>query len=525
MSAGSLALILHAHLPFVRHPEHAEFFEEDWLFEAITESYIPLFAMMQRLVRDGVPFRLALSVTPPLCAMLDDELLRARYRRHLDRNIALAEREIERTRNEPPLHDLARFYHGSLSEIRRQYEAWDCDLLAVCRQLRDAGFLELIASAATHGLLPLLAPSPEAARAQVAIGCDVYRQYFQGEPVGFWLPECAYAPGLETILQQNNLRWFVVDAHAFALANPRPRRALYAPSFTSAGPAAFPRDPQSSRQVWSAESGYPGEPVYRDFYRDIGFDLPVDYVFADSTTQIPRFTGLKYHRITARDAAEKELYQPTWAESAARVHAEDFLDSRLRQMEALQDCGFPPIVTMPFDAELFGHWWYEGPLFLEHFLRLVAAHPDRLKMTTPGAYLADNPTQQIVAPAASSWGDNGFLGVWLDESNAWIYPHLRAAGQGMVEMAQQYAETTDALIDRALKQLARELLLMQSSDWAFLIRNGTAKDYAAQRVKDHVARFSQLYEQLKVGEIEQPFLCDCESRHNLFPNLEWRHYL
>ena len=232
----SLALILHAHLPFVRHPEHAEFFEEDWLFEAISESYIPLLVMMQRLAHDGVPFQLALNLTPPLCAMLDDELLRARYRRHLDRTIRLAEREMERTRDEPPLQQLARAYYESFSEIRRQYVAWDCDLLAVCRQLRDAGVLELVASAATHGLLPLLVSSPEAVRAQVAIGCDVYRQYFQADPVGFWLPECAYVPGLEKILQQENLRWFVVDAHAFALASPRPRRALYAPSFTSAGP-------------------------------------------------------------------------------------------------------------------------------------------------------------------------------------------------------------------------------------------------------------------------------------------------
>ena len=253
--------------------------------------------------------------------------------------------------------------------------------------------------------------------------------------------------------------------------------------------------------------------------------MPADYVFADSATRIPRFTGLKYHRITARDAEEKQLYQRTWAESAARAHAEDFLDSRLRQMEALQDCDFAPIVTMPFDAELFGHWWFEGPLFLEHFFRLVAAQPDRLQMTTPAAYLTANPTQQIVAPVASSWGDKGYLGVWLDESNAWLYPHLRAAAQRMVAVAHRHARTTDPTIERALKQLARELLLMQSSDWAFLIRNGTAKDYAAQRVKDHVARFNRLYEQLIAGEIDQPFLSDCESRDNLFPNLEWRHYL
>lgn len=519
-----LALVLHAHLPFVRHPEHDEFFEEDWLFEAISESYIPLLVMLERLRHDGVACRLTFNITPPLCAMLDDELLRSRYRRHLDRTLRLAEKELERTRNDAPLHELARFYHVSFGEIRRQYLAWDCDLLAVFRRLRDAGVLELSASAATHGLLPLLATTPEAMRAQIQIGCDLYRKFFRADPMGFWLPECAYAPGLEDVLQKENLRWFVLDAHAFALAKPRPQRAVYAPCFTSAGPAAFARDPVSSRQVWSAEMGYPGEPIYRDFYRDLGFDLSPDYVFADSSSTIPRFTGLKYHRITSR-GPEKELYQRTPAEGAARAHAEHFLASRLRQLEPLRGSDFTPVLTMPFDAELFGHWWYEGPVFLEHFIRSVAAQPDQLQLTTPSEYLAAHPTQEVIHPAASSWGENGYLSVWLDDSTAWIYPHLRAAARRMTEMTRAHSATTDALVDRLLRQMARELLLMQASDWAFLIRNGTAKHYATRRVETHVARFNALYAQLQAGEIDGMFLSECEERDYLFPNLEWRSYL
>ncbi len=138
-ASGSLALVLHAHLPFVRHPEHDEFFEEDWLFEAISESYIPLLVMLERLQRDGVACRLTFNLTPPLCAMLDDELLRARYRRYLDRAIRLAERGIGADAARPALHELARFYHANFTETRRQYLAWDCDLLAVFRRLRDAG--------------------------------------------------------------------------------------------------------------------------------------------------------------------------------------------------------------------------------------------------------------------------------------------------------------------------------------------------------------------------------------------------
>ncbi|HEX8077435.1 MAG TPA: DUF1957 domain-containing protein, partial [Chthoniobacterales bacterium] len=229
MSTGHLALILHAHLPFVRHPEHDEFLEEDWFFEAITESYIPLLAMMERLVEDEVPFKLTMTVTPTLGAMLQDELLQERYLRHLDRSIALAEREIERNRDDERLRGLAGFYHSHFRQSRDFFVRWNGDLLAALRKLRDQTCIELAASAASHGLLPLLQQSPEAVRAQVVIGRDSYRAIFKADPAGFWLPECAYYPGLENILQEANLRWFVIDAHGLMLGEPRPRRAIYAP--------------------------------------------------------------------------------------------------------------------------------------------------------------------------------------------------------------------------------------------------------------------------------------------------------
>ncbi len=520
---GNLALVLHAHLPFVRHPEHEEFFEEDWLFEAITETYVPLLAMMQRLVHDGVAFKLTMSLTPTLCAMLQDDLLQTRYVRHLDALIELARREIERNAEHEELRKLAHFYCDWLAETRRRFvDEWRRDLVAVLRKLRDAGVLEIIGCAATHGLLPLLAQSPEAVRAQVLIGRDSYRETFGADPAGFWLPECAYAPGLEKLLAAANVRWFMLDAHGLMLGKPRPRRAIFAPCFTSAGPAAFARDPESSRQVWSADAGYPGDPAYRDFYRDIGFDLPPDYVWPGAKT--PRFTGIKYHRITGR-GAEKELYNRRWAVNAAHAHAEHFLESRRRQMHDLGTQNFDPIVVMPFDAELFGHWWYEGPLFLESFIRKAAARDSRVRLTTPSEYLQDNATQETVQPAASSWGENGYWSVWLEPKNAWIYPHLHTAARRMTEAARAHASAPSTNADRALKQLARELLLAQSSDWAFLIKTGTAKHYAAKRTNDHIARFTKLHEQLMSDSVDEAFLADCEWRDNLFPNIEWRHYI
>ena len=522
---GSLALILHAHLPFVRHPEHDVFLEEDWLFEAITESYIPLIAMMERLVHDGVPFKLAISLTPTLCAMLQDELLRERYVRHLERSIDLATREVARNRNDEQLSALAQFYAHLFTDCRRRFvDDWNCDLLSAFRRLHDAGVLEIIASAATHGLLPLLQSSPSAVRAQILIGRDAHREIFGGDPAGFWLPECAYAPSLDPILQEANLRWFVLDAHGLLFAKPRPRRAIFAPCYTPAGPAAFARDRDSSRQVWSAQEGYPGDPAYRDFYRDIGFDRPLDYLFPDSRAhRVRKFTGIKYHRITGRNI-DKEIYNRDWAEKAVEAHANHFLESRRTQMTELCALGFDPIVVAPFDAELFGHWWFEGPRFLELFIRKAAQDRHHFQLETPSDYLATHPTHQIVEPAASSWGDKGYLGVWLDESNSWIYSHLHAAARRMTEIARAHSENPLPVIERGLKQLARELLLAQSSDWAFLIKTGTARDYATKRAKDHLLRFNRLHDQLSEGNVDEEFLSDCEWRDNIFPNVNWRYY-
>jgi 1,4-alpha-glucan branching enzyme len=538
MATGYLALVLHAHLPFVRHPEHEEFLEEDWLFEAITETYLPLIGMMERLVREGIPFQLTMTLTPTVCAMLQDQLLRDRYVSYLDRSIDLAAREIERNRNDEPIRRLSEFYHANFSDCRFRFLKCAGDLLGEFRKLRDEGCLEVMATAATHGLLPLLQQSPEAVRAQILIGCDVYRATFGGDPAGFWLPECAYMPGLETTMQEANLRWFIVDAHGLMFGQPRPHHAIYAPCYTAAGPAVFARDRDSSRQVWSAADGYPGDPAYRDFYRDIGFDLPLEYLrLGSATSTVRKFTGLKYHRITGRDRT-KEFYDLAWAESAADTHASHFLEVRRQQINELRALNFDPIVVAPFDAELFGHWWFEGPRFLESFIRKAACeHQDLrltgkdaygqrdLQLTTPTAFLANHPTQQTIAPAASSWGENGYLGVWLDESNSWIYPHLHSAARRMTEVARAHSSDKSALTDRLLKQLARELLLAQSSDWAFLMKTGTAKHYATKRTNDHLLRFNRLHEQLTSGTLDEDFLSNCEWRDNLFPDVNWRYYI
>ena len=335
MSSGSLALILHAHLPFVRHPEHEHFLEEDWLFEAITESYIPLLRMMQGFIDEGVPFKLTMSLTPTLCAMLEDQLLRERYARHLDNLIDLTAREQRRNRKHPQLRELSDFYFDMFVEDRHFFvDELKCDLLSAFRELRSTDRLQIIGSAATHGLLPILQQQTiQAARAQVLIGRDVYVELFGAEPNGFWLPECAYAPGLETLLQEANVRWFVLDAHGLLFGKPRPCRSIYAPCYTPSAPAAFARDCDSSRHVWSAHEGYPGDPAYREFYRDVGFDLPMQHL-GPVARGIRKFSGVKYHRITGR-GDEKQLYDRAAAENAATKHASHFLEPRRHQIREI----------------------------------------------------------------------------------------------------------------------------------------------------------------------------------------------
>jgi 1,4-alpha-glucan branching enzyme len=440
--------------------------------------------------------------------------------------IDLATREQKRNRNEADLAELSVFYFQFFTATRRFFvDEWRSDLLAAFRQLRERGVLEIIGSAATHGLLPLIyQQSHEAAHAQVLVGRDAYVDLFDSAPTGFWLPECAYAAGIDSILQEANIRWFVLDAHGLLFGNPQPRGAIYAPCYTPAGPAAFARDRDSSRQVWSAEEGYPGDPAYREFYRDVGFDLPLEHL-GPVARGIRKFSGVKYHRITGRKK-EKEFYDRAAAEKAADAHASHFLEQRRAQFRRLAaNDDVDPIVVVPFDAELFGHWWFEGPQFLELFIRKAAFDQKDFHLTTPSDYLAAHPTQQTVEPAASSWGDKGHFEVWIDKNNSWIYPHLHAAAQRMHKLAATHKDGSDETSERVLKQLARELLLAQSSDWAFLMRTGTAREYATKRTLDHFDRFNKLHDQFVSRAFDEKFLADCERRDNLFPNLNWRYYV
>ncbi|MDB6040763.1 MAG: glycosyl hydrolase, family 57 [Verrucomicrobiales bacterium] len=522
--SGYLALVLHAHLPFVRHPEHERFLEENWLFEAITETYIPLIQVMDGWLRDRMETRLTLTLTPTLCSMLLDPLLQERYAAYLNGLIDLAEKETHRTHWDEGLRPLSEMYLGRFVSARDTYFAYGSNLVGAFRKFQEQGKLEIITCAATHALLPLLENHPNSLRAQILVARDHYRSCFGCDPRGIWLPECAYVEGIEQVLQEANIRWFVTDTHGVLHARPRPRYGIFAPIFTPNGIAAFGRDLDSAKQVWSRNEGYPGDPRYRDFYRDIAFDLDYDYIKPHLPAPPQRsFTGIKYHRISG-PAVEKEIYNPFEAQQAAADHAEHFLRSRVQQIDqAARIMDRPPFVLSPYDAELFGHWWYEGPQFIDYLVRKAYYDQTSFRLTTPDEYLKWHPTQQVARPASSSWGEEGYWKVWLNETNEWIYPHLDIAQERMTLLARRYT-IADDLTKRALKQAAREILLAQASDWPFILRTGTSPEYACKRVKDHLLRFIALHEQLSSTQVDERWLSQIETIDNIFPDIDYRYW-
>ncbi len=528
---GHLSLVLHAHLPFVRHPEHPEFLEEDWLYEAITETYLPLLRAFDRLAGDGLKFRVTLTLSPTLVAMLDDDLLLRRYEKKLAGLVELAEREVLRTRKDATFAPLASYYLAHFLELQQLFVTrYRRDLVSAFAKLQAEGYLEIITCTATHGFLPLLRPSPEACRAQIKVAQAEHTRVFGRPARGIWLAECGYFPGVETWLAEENLRFFFVDAHAILDAGPRPRYSVYAPIFTEAGVAAFGRDPESSQQVWSSEAGYPGDPDYREFYRDIGFDLPVEALAGQlQATGARRNTGIKYHRITGKTDT-KLPYDPMAAAERAAIHADHFVASRRRQIESLAPLfgsapkrARAPIVVAPYDAELFGHWWFEGPLFLEFVIRKAVLDQNVFSLMSPFDYLTEYPSQQQATPALSSWGAKGYASMWLDPTNDWIYRHLHGCAERMVALATDFPSPPE-LLRRALNQAARELLLAQASDWAFILKTGTMVGYAKKRTEEHVLRFLKFEAQVRGGVVDEAFLANAEARNNLFPDLDYRVY-
>lgn len=519
---GYFALLLHAHLPFVRHPEHDRFLEEQWLFEALTETYLPLLVITEQMVREGADFRMSWSLSPTLVSMLQDELLQDRYQRHLENLLRLTETEIVRQQRRPEYQSIAQFYRGRFGLLADLYvDTYQRDLVGAFRRLQESGHIEILTCGATHGYLPMLRETPAAVRGQVRLAVDHYESTFGRAPHGIWLPECGYYQGLDEELARAGLRYFCLESHGVLLGSSRARRGVHAPIVCPSGVAAFARDPQCTRQVWSTEEGFPGDPDYRDFYRDIGFDLPIDYVGpCIGPDGVRTQTGIKYERVTGPTEIKRPYVRSDALRKAAQ-HAGQFAEWREKQVAWLEDrMDRRPLILAPYDAELFGHWWFEGPEWIHFLMRKMVPGQSTVVSVTPSEYLAEYPDAQRSVPADSSWGYKGYNEVWLNGENDWVWPELHRAGSEMAELATEFPAASGQW-RRALNQAARELLLAQASDWPFILKTGTSTGYAGRRIREHLANFDRLASGLREGSVDEATVSELEGKSNLFPDIDY----
>lgn len=531
---GYVALLLHAHLPFVRHPEHPRFLEEHWLYEAIADAYLPLLEVLSALARRRQGPRLTLSLSPTLVSMLGDPLLQTRCLDYLERRTRLCEAEALRRRAEPRLAALALGYRDRLVGLTELYRnRLGGDLVGAFADLARAGAIELMTTAATHGYLPLLRTQPAAVRAQLGVAQDAFEAAFGYRSTGLWLPECGYFEGLEAEIAAAGFQYTVVDSHGLSGALPPPARGIQAPvrvPVPGGGEiAVFGRDPASAREIWSPAEGYPGHPDYREYHCDLGYALDPALLQDFLPPGVPAApTGIKYHRVTG-GSGPKDLYDPAAGALRARHDAARFIARRRAALTDTAPNRVPPILVCPYDAELFGHWWYEGPSFLAAVLQDLDAAPD-LEPISLGRYLARHGTAEVARPAPSSWGEHGYNAAWLTQETGWVYPLLhRAAGELADLVALHLRTLRDTTMQdrqaRILRQAGRSLLLAQASDWPFCIARGTGADYARSRLRDGLARFRLLAAAARGGSLEPGRLAAMEEMDNLFPNLDLARFL
>lgn len=544
---GHVVFVLHTHLPWVlghgRWPHG-----EDWLYEAAAECYLPLIGILRRLSPDRSGARLTLGITPILSEMLSTPRFRQGLEEYLDRRRVQAEEDGAQLRREGDDvgATLATMWSDFYRTAKRDFlETLSGDLVAAFRDLQDRGRIEILTSAATHGYLPLLGRD-ESIEGQIRVGVASYKDHFRRAPRGIWLPECAYRPGsawsrpgrpgrewsrpgIERFLARHGLRFFFVDTHLVAGGVPIGSydERFEQPRLDAAGPpsglspnephavsvgrrriAVLARDPRSSVQVWSADYGYPGDGAYLEFHRKRGQG------------------GLRYWRITDRrlplDA--KLPYDPAAADQRARDHAAHFagvLRETLR--DHLDRTGRTGVVVAPFDTELFGHWWFEGPRWLEAVLGHLGTD---VRAVTASEYLESHPPRSVVRLPEGSWGQGGHHWVWLNDDTNWVWEHVYRAEDEFLEATSTLRRPRSSLAQRILAQLARELLLLESSDWPFLITTRSARDYAEARVNEHVEAFERLRAMLdrakgpSLAPDDESWLAEIESRDSPFPDLD-----
>jgi len=550
MKKGAFTLVLHSHLPYVRKAGRWPHGEE-MVHEAVAETYVPLLNALYDLKDDGYEPKLTIGLTPILLEQLADSDVLAHFELYLQEKLTLIEADIERHEEADHGHllYLARFYHDWYRGILQAFqERFSRDLVGAFGRLQNEGNLDIVTSAATHGYLPLM-ERDSTIHGQLAVGVGTYRRHFGRAPRGIWLPECGYRPpyrhedghykpGIEEFLAQWKLDYFFTDSHVIEggrmvgkvagdVVGPYgglPKRKLvvrtderpeaekgttFRPYYVRAAEVAvYGRDEATGLQVWSAAHGYPGDFLYREFHRK------------DDQS------GLQYWRITGAkvDLGSKEFYDPHLAFNKVQEHADHFVHlvvERLLGYHAQR--GQRGILLSAYDTELFGHWWFEGVAWLKEVLRQLSINPD-VELTTAGDYLETDPPQEVISLPESSWGEGGGHWTWLNPQTEWMWPLIHHAERRMEQLVERYPQAEGEMLG-VLNQAARELLLLEASDWPFLVSTGQAREYASGRFQQHLARFNHLVAIADAGvvsEEDRRFLDTIAELDNPFPEIDYR---
>lgn len=535
MSVGSFVFMLHSHLPFYRKAGMWPFGEES-VYECMAETYIPLLNAIGDLWDEGIPAKLTIGITPILADQLADEHLKQGFEKFLNDKIEAAQKDetYYGPRGETPNPDylhLARFYLNWFQQTRKDFhERWNRDLIGAFKRFQDLGAIEITTSAATHCFSPLL-ETDSAIFAQYKVGVDTYKRHFGREPRGFWLPECAYRPQegnrppIEKWMHDVGIKYFFTESFVikggqsaelrrvigpygsieYIPAAPRPETGL--DTFEAFWLKEYPvavmgRHEQAGYQVWSADHGYPGDGNYREFHKK------------DDRS------GLHYWKLTSKttDLGAKQIYNPEAAMTRIRENSDHYVGF-LQQMltDQLKKTGSPGLIMVSFDTELFGHWWFEGVQWIKEVIKKLRTYT-AVTMRTASEYLDAQPPTKAIELPQSSWGSGGHWQVWLNNDTEWMWPIIHEVEHTIEKLAQEKERGSD-LERRALKQAAREVLLLQSSDWPFLVTTGQAKQYAIERFNSHYERFKDLADMLSSGKVDEGRLSDIESRDNCFPDV------
>ncbi|WP_116046565.1 1,4-alpha-glucan branching protein domain-containing protein [Amycolatopsis palatopharyngis] len=461
-SEGTFCLVLHSHLPWLAH--HGSWpVGEEWLYQSWAHSYLPVLDLLRRFAEEGRRDVLTLGVTPVLAAQLDDPYSLRAFHEWLGTWRLRTEHAAGLWRGQDALSALAADEHRTATRALEDFEAhWRHGFSPMLRSLVDSDVVELLGGPLAHPFQPLL--DPRVRDFALRGGLDDTRLRIGRRPEGIWAPECGYAPGMENGYSAAGVRRFLVDGPSLRGDTSAAR------TVGSSDVVCFGRDLEVTYRVWSPKAGYPGHANYRDFH-----------TWAHEV-------GLKPSRVTGKtvEPADKAPYEPALAAETLETHVKDFVDTVVTRLRSLrQQHGRESLVVAAYDTELFGHWWHEGPAWLEGILRALPEAGVRVT-TLRGALEAGHLGGPVDLPA-SSWGSGKDWRVWDGEQVADMVADNTALQQRLLA-AHERTELRDPVRDQAL----REAMLALSSDWAFMVTKDSAADYARRRAQVHTSRFDEL---------------------------------